>query len=202
MLRMVCRVARWTARWIAHFSAAFLLLIFVGLIACWIRSQSVSDRLDWLVFETGYGVNTERSGVYFECTPLGRVDNQSIDHAAFPAWSNDDEVFPHLDQGDPYLEQWEFIGVHYAWEPTYGTLGRGAVNGVPDEPWGHYHLLYVPYTHLTAGFAAWPTCWIFLLFRGRRQPGCCRRCGYDLRASSRSCPECGDPIDAQLPTVQ
>lgn len=49
-----------------------------------------------------------------------------------------------------------------------------------------------------------PALWIFIkqrsrtLRRRRRRAGCCEGCGFDLRASSGRCPECGSPGSMML----
>jgi hypothetical protein len=37
--------------------------------------------------------------------------------------------------------------------------------------------------------------------RWRARHGCCVQCGYDLRASSKRCPECGAGIPSKTPTL-
>jgi hypothetical protein len=50
----------------------------------------------------------------------------------------------------------------------------------------------VPCWTLSLAFAVLPARWWVL--RRRPVPGCCPRCGYDLRATSDRCPECGTSI--------
>jgi hypothetical protein len=54
--------------------------------------------------------------------------------------------------------------------------------------------LHVPLLYWVLPLLAW-TIWCGWRFVRRRHPiGCCQSCGYDLRASSGRCPECGTTI--------
>jgi hypothetical protein len=56
-----------------------------------------------------------------------------------------------------------------------------------------YHVVFIPAIYLVLLAAIFPGLWLALCVRNRRRPraGCCRACGYDLRASPERCPECG-----------
>ncbi len=47
---------------------------------------------------------------------------------------------------------------------------------------------------LFLALAAIPTAALWMRDRRTVKPGCCLTCGYDLRASKKTCPECGTAI--------
>lgn len=64
--------------------------------------------------------------------------------------------------------------------------------------------MVVPYWFLFVAMSVWPVMYFGLrILRGlkvsrRKRYGLCAKCGYDLRASSEKCPECGAEIVHQL----
>jgi hypothetical protein len=83
---------------------------------------------------------------------------------------------------------WEFAGVRIE------RMERDAsVTGVPVSvvEW----TLHLPYWVIIAISSLLPLLWLARRLRNRHAPGCCRKCGYDLRATPERCPECGTPVE-------
>ena len=68
------------------------------------------------------------------------------------------------------------------------TLGDASAR-VTSFEWGNVGVA-IPLWMLLV-LAAIPTALLWYRDRRTAKPGCCRQCGYDLRASKRCCPECG-----------
>ncbi len=73
------------------------------------------------------------------------------------------------------------------------------------QPAGVYWMLVVPHYFLLWLFSLLPICWLWIWRKRRRESliarRICLRCGYDLRASSENCPECGQSIPSSPPTI-
>jgi hypothetical protein len=96
-----------------------------------------------------------------------------------------------LNKIDPAATSWQLAGVEYHHNQR---LYRGP-RPVQSWLWG-FLTITVPYWLLTL-LTAMPPAILFLKFiRGRKRrrriaAGLCARCGYDMRASGLTCPECG-----------
>ena len=87
-----------------------------------------------------------------------------------------------------------------------GNTGLPWGSGSDDSVWGFNFetvdypnpeiKIGLPYWLLAGIFAILPWRWFVLHRREKRRAmiGCCAACGYDLRASSGRCPECGEPV--------
>ena len=60
----------------------------------------------------------------------------------------------------------------------------------------HFYGVLVPYWFLVLITGARPAWALLARLRRRNVPALCRTCGYDLRASTGRCPECGTAIPA------
>ena len=200
MLRKIMRGMRWGLKGVLWTVKGVLLVIALGAVSVW----------PWSYGHPGSGrvVHWSMGSQHLEyrsvrgCWEAGRI---GIGGERGPFL----ESSPNLDS-----PQWE-------WDATPGPSNWGRLDGVSS--WGPlswrsigFHaegfvygqrLLTFPAWLLALVAGAWPLTSIALLIRRRRRlrrmarTGCCRRCGYDLRATPvppssggellAACPECG-----------
>jgi hypothetical protein len=182
-----------------------LVTLFSGLacitcaIAC-IRSRYASDTIGYAGWRNqsshichGFGICSSRQDLrlYYFVSEHLFVDPSNV--SANEALAHFQARFWNSRQPDPYpiRQFWKrFTYVHRPWTNGLVVASKSMeirIVTMPDWP--------------VASIAAiLPGIWSFLFarrrgeLRRRARRGLCAKCGYDLRASIKRCPECGTPI--------
>ena len=172
--------------------SALSLLLFVTVAVMWLRSHQVSDRVQFWRAGERWDVFAHH-GRFVAQGQRWKLDNT----AAEKPW---------------HVEAWEAVEPARAirdytrWGGRFTTLDRrwswAGVEverqrlGLPTWTWVRVEMRTLAAVSAIPP-AAWLAWWLLGRWRRRRRlgAGACPACGYDLRASSERCPECGAPIN-------
>jgi hypothetical protein len=162
---------------------ALSLLAWVAVCVLWVRSYSLSQFVGWSDRDRFVGALSMRGLVRLEHGSYPSED-QGWSYVAYPTPAGAAAgLWQELLARDRHGGRLRAIGVASA-RIDYtgdGTRVRRA--------------LYLPHWLPAAATMAAPALRLRRTLRARRRTatGCCRRCGYDLRATPDRCPECGTP---------
>jgi hypothetical protein len=183
-------------RWSVRITMIVLLLLSAATLLDWAFSFRRSDSLAW---SRWWPSNQQYNGVTYDLTTGRGVIGLTINRmSAFPAasgaraasqWRHRSGNAESFDL--PLDTRWRRIGFGHI-DPLQAQV-RG-VGGASVS----FTIYWVPHWFVATVFALPPAIFLILSHplrkRQRRRAGQCVRCGYDLRASTNRCPECGTPI--------
>jgi hypothetical protein len=113
----------------------------------------------------------------FSRRPASETERRGILHSGGPVTVNYQLIWPwHGVAIQSSTINWNAVGYH--------MKSKGAA---------------VPLWLLVTTFSILPSVFLASGIRRKRQPGFCRKCGYDLRATPDRCPECGTLVDEDEP---
>ncbi len=149
----------------------------------WWRSYWYIDTVGITVPRYGISIHSMRGDV-------------NIIYHTFPIEVNMSAHFrrtSHYIRGEtsPSLRQWSPGAYHRGFgyhRISFPVAYRGKTTFVIERR------LSLPHWFLLFCTAILPTIWLLQKRRRRQNPAVCAKCGYDLRASTDQCPECGEPI--------
>jgi len=183
-------------RTIFNIVAIALLVVSILAAALWVRSESAIEDWDFLARSTARdGSKVIRVQVLSVNGGLG-VMIPGSDMFRFPAGSGPPlGIVSHWRSGArPSPTAYPYAGMARDW-PWHGFVFEHlGVNLPPSAPPLSWYIT-LPYWFILGVTMPLP-CVGALRLRRRigRQPGQCRACGYDLRATPSRCPECGSEV--------
>ena len=169
------------------------LLLCVAVVALWVRSYWVFDRLmrlegrrpDGGYVRTDLKVALGRGSLYLE-KDTTRSEREMPTFIATTIW--------HRFTDDESAGRSDYENHHWDCRWAGFRLFRNSLT--PAESGGldmssDLTILGIPLWALTLLTGVAPARWIYTRSRCRHTIGTCARCGYDLRATPDRCPECG-----------
>jgi hypothetical protein len=152
-------------------------------------SQTDTWHVQWSVASAGGRLQfLRREAQPSNLAAAGRKNEATVDDAIF-------DLSPTLgSMSDARDRWWKFGGVEYFDRPLH-SFQNGNTSG---WLWG-FRYVTLPWRLVTLGTAVLPAGGFVYLWRWRRarrwaRDNLCRTCGYDLRASTERCPECGSAV--------
>jgi hypothetical protein len=201
-------------RWLFHILAALSLLLCVGSAGLWIRNMRTLDTLgcQTAVSDSGRQLGASVHALYgaIECEFWIRHYGRDYRPTREPRFAHFTTVI--ADTSSIRADRREWIRLRGGFQCLGFALARhdssasvpiksdGSLNvAVPQSS----QVVILPHWGLTLFFGLLPLAWLHHHRRSARRrrraaAGLCADCGYDLRASTDCCPECGAAIDISL----
>jgi hypothetical protein len=169
---------------------AVSLLLFVVLVALWVRSHFVEDVLNLRTDARMYGVSAEAGTLLFFTWTDPDPKEDVWWHNAWP--TSGDKMRPLV--GDRGAQSWSapvavVTRMRMRTSRHVDALGFGYFAGHISAQ--SYRAVAVPIWFAVVLPTGLVACSELRRRRMGKRPGLCLRCGYDLRATPERCPECG-----------
>ena len=173
-------------------ASALSFLLFIGTAMLWVRSYWTGDGISWHHLAQRHAHDPDLADdPDLENTDVEHYRNISLFTGRGGILIQREESYWVPGQVNPLFHI--SSNPQQDVRPTTGMLGfaykseRGAT------------FISIPIWSAALATAVLPAIWLVRRVRVRMRlaPGCCRRCGYDLRASRDRCPECGTAIPSK-----
>jgi hypothetical protein len=180
---------------------ALSLLLLPACAGVWVRSYSVSDKLDWYNWPEDRSfldiqfIHCSRGGVEFTAAHFFSSGLHVANGIHFAHYRHPATMYPLFsDSLSPGFspEPRRYAALGFEWIPR--SAGKLKSSDPIDTV---FQSLTLPLYFPTLLFALLPAHYLLFVRRRRRRIakrlalGLCPSCGYDMRATSQRCPECG-----------